>query len=309
MQKLEEVTPTPIASLSVPWSLPASASDKQRRLALAEWIISPGNPLPARVMANRLWHYHFGTGIVNTPSDFGFNGGKPSHSELLNWLASEFQQNGGRLKPLHKMIVLSATYRQQSTPQGKAKSDAEKIDAENRLLWKFPRRRLEAEALRDSILAICGNLDLRMSGPGYDLWKYSNYVVVFEPQEKLPADAYRRMVYQFKPRTQQDMTFGAFDCPDGTLTIPRRNTSTTALQALNLLNSAFMLDQSKKLAERLVNEAGKDPAKQVERAFLLALGRSPKSNELTASVKVIHEHGLAAFCRALLNTNELVFID
>ena len=264
MQKLDEVTPTVISSLSVPWSLPVSASDKQRRLALAEWIVSPGNPLPARVMVNRLWHYHFGTGIVNTPSDFGFNGGRPSHPELLDWLAAEFQQNGGHLKPLHRMIVLSATYRQQSTAQGKAKSDAEKIDADNRLLWKFPRRRLEAEALRDSILAICGNLDLRMGGPGYDLWKYSNYVVVFEPQEKLPADAYRRMVYQFKPRTQQDMTFGAFDCPDGTLTIPRRNSSTTALQALNLLNSAFMLDQSKKLAERLINEAGKEPGKQVE---------------------------------------------
>jgi hypothetical protein len=309
MQKLDEVSPTAITSLNVPINVKASSTDAERRLALANWITDPANPLPARVMANRLWHYHFGTGIVNTPSDFGFNGGKPSHPQLLDWLAAEFHSNGGRLKPLHRLIVLSATYRQASISPTVQQRLASSKDADNRLLWHFPRRRLEAEIVRDSILVITGKLNLKMGGPGYDLWKYSNYVLVFEPVDPLPAEAYRRMVYQFKPRTQQDMTFGAFDCPDGTMTIPRRNTSTTALQALNLLNSAFMLDQSKAFAERVVADVGTDATAQVNRCFQLAFVREPNAKELTASVAVVKQHGLAAFCRALLNTNELVFVD
>ncbi len=309
MQKLDEVSPTAITSLNVPMNVKAVSSDAERRLALANWITDPNNPLPARVMVNRLWHYHFGTGIVNTPSDLGFNGGKPSHPQLLDWLAAEFQNNGGRLKPLHRMIVLSATYRQASITTREQERLGSSKDAENRLLWQFPRRRLEAEIVRDSILSITGRLNLKMGGPGYDLWKYSNYVVVFEPVEPLPAEAYRRMVYQFKPRTQQDLTFGAFDCPDGTMTMPRRNTSTTALQALNLLNSAFMLDQSKAFAERLTSDVGVDATAQVTRCFQLAFIREPTKKELAASVAVVKQHGLAAFCRALLNTNELVFVD
>jgi hypothetical protein len=309
MQKLDEVSPTAITSLNVPINVKASSTDAERRLALANWITDPANPLPARVMANRLWHYHFGTGIVNTPSDFGFNGGKPSHPQLLDWLAAEFHSNGGRLKPLHRLIVLSATYRQASISPTVQQRLGSSKDADNRLLWHFPRRRLEAEIVRDSILVITGKLNLKMGGPGYDLWKYSNYVLVFEPVDPLPVEAYRRMVYQFKPRTQQDMTFGAFDCPDGTMTIPRRNTSTTALQALNLLNSAFMLDQSKAFAERVVADVGTDATAQVNRCFQLAFVREPNAKELTASVAVVKQHGLAAFCRALLNTNELVFVD
>lgn len=309
MQKLDEVSPTAIASLNVPINVKSGSSDVERRLALANWIADANNPLPARVMVNRLWHYHFGTGIVNTPSDFGFNGGKPSHPQLLDWLAAEFQSIGGRLKPLHRLIVLSATYRQASITPTEQQRLASSKDADNRLLWQFPRRRLEAEIVRDSILAITGKLNLKMCGPGYDLWKYSNYVLVFEPVDPLPAEAYRRMVYQFKPRTQQDMTFGAFDCPDGTMTIPRRNTSTTALQALNLLNSAFILDQSNTFAERVVADVGADATTQVNRCFQLAFVREPSAKELAASVAVVKQHGLAAFCRAMLNTNELVFVD
>ncbi|MFO0815394.1 MAG: DUF1549 domain-containing protein [Gemmatales bacterium] len=308
MQKLEEVQPAALSAIEVAISLPPYGSESDRRLGLARWITNSLNPLPARVMVNRLWHYHFGTGLVNTPSDFGFNGGKPSHPELLDWLAAEFQSNGGRLKPLHRLIVLSATYRQSSSPIETMRQRATMVDADNRLLWHFPRKRLEAEIVRDTILSVSGNLDLTMGGPGYDLWKYSNYVVVFEPHDPLPKDAYRRMVYQFKPRTQQDLTFGAFDCPDGTQTTPRRNTSTTALQALNLLNSSFMLEQSNVFATRLKKEAN-DANEQVKRGFQLAYNRLPTERELAASVAVVKQHGLPTFCRALLNANELIYVD
>ncbi len=309
LQKLEEVAPATIESLGRSLKLENSATDANRRKALAEWIADVRNPLPARVMVNRLWHYHFGCGIVGTPSDFGFNGQRPSHPELLDYLSAEFQANGGRCKPIHRLIVLSQTYRQASVADDATRVRAEKVDAENRLLWRAPRRRLEAEALRDATLMVCGNLDLRMGGPGYDLWDYSNYVVVFKPKHPLPADAYRRMVYQFKPRTQQDATFGAFDCPDATLTMPRRNVSTTALQALNLLNSPFMLDQSKVLADRLRKEAGSTVDAQVIRGFLLALGRSASDKESAQARDVVEKHGLETFCRALLNANEFLFID
>src|SRR5207248_7054201 len=153
----------------------------------------------------RLWHYHFGQGIVATPSDFGFNGDRPSHPELLDWLAGEYTRNGWRSKPLHRMMMLSSTYRQSSktNPRGLA------ADQQNRLLWRMTPRRLEAESVRDAVLASSGSLDLRMGGPGYELWeKNTNYVVVFKPKEKLGAEEFRRMVYQFKPRSQQDPTFG-----------------------------------------------------------------------------------------------------
>jgi hypothetical protein len=246
---------------------------------------------------------------VNTPSDFGFNGGRPSHPELLDWLAAEFQARGGKLKPLHRMVVLSRTYRQSSIAGEALRRRGEALDADNRLVWRFPRRRLEAEALRDSILAVCGNLDLRMGGPGYDLWDYSNYVVVFKAKDSLPADAYRRMVYQFKPRTQQDSTFGAFDCPDAALTMPRRNVSTTPLQALNLLNSRFMIEQAGRLALRLEKEASSGPGSQVRLGFLLALGRAPTDLEQAVSEKLVYDHGLTVLCRVLLNTNEFLFVD
>jgi hypothetical protein len=256
-------------------------------------------------MVNRLWHYHFGQGIVRTPSDFGYNGDRPAHPELLDWLAAEFQANGWRLKPLHKLIVLSSTYRQAS----RVNSAARKVDADCRLLWRYPPRRLEAEALRDGILQVSGSLNPRMGGPGYHLWEYSGYVIVFKPRSLLGPEEFRRMIYQFKPRTQQDETFGLFDCPDATLTMPRRNVSTTALQALNLLNGAFVQDQSKRFAARLRREAGTDPARQVERAFGLVFGRNPSASEARAAMTLVQEHGLLMFCRALYNANELMYLE
>ena len=289
----------------LPLELPASAPEGQRRAALARWIGDQANPLPARVMVNRVWHYHFGQGIVATPGDFGYNGSPPSHPELLDWLASRYIAEGWRLKPLHRLIVLSATYRQSS----RLDAGAQFVDRQNRLLWRMPPRRLEAESIRDAILACSGCLDQTMGGPGYNIWeKNTNYVAVYQPRGELGPETFRRMVYQFKPRSQQDTTFGVFDCPDAALVVPRRNTSTTALQALNLLNSKFIIQQAALFAERLQTEAGADPARQAERGFEMALGRTPSPSERGAAEALISSHGTPAFCRALYNANEFVYV-
>ena len=301
----DEVAPSALASVRPALTIDTKTPEGERRRALADWIGHRENPLPARVMVNRIWHHHFGRGLVSTPSDFGFNGDRPSHPELLDWLASEFLANGGRMKPLHRLIVLSSTYRQSSRLDDRAQA----TDGENRLLWRMSPTRLEAEAIRDAILAVNGRLDLRMGGPGYSLWEpNTNYVVVFKPLADLGPDTARRMVYQFKPRSQADPTFGAFDCPDAALVVPHRNRSTTALQALNLLNSRFILAESAAFAERLRREAGEDPAAQTTRAFRLALGRAPTDEERSAASELIRQHGAPAFCRALYNANEFVFV-
>ncbi len=305
MQKLDEVGPSGVAAVRPTFTIQANATERERRLALAEWVASPGNPLTARVLVNRVWQWHFGQGLVRTPSDFGANGDRPSHPELLDWLAADFIDGGWRLKRLHRLIVLSAAYRQSAAPNPKAQA----LDAGNRLLWRHPPRRLEAEAIRDTMLQVSGAIDRRMGGPGYHLWDYSGYVIVFKPKEVLGPEAFRRMVYQFKPRLQQDGTFGAFDCPDATATAPRRNVSTTALQALNLLNDPFVHGQAQRFAERLRREAGADPGAQVRRAFRLAFGRGPSAQEAQASQRLVREHGLAVLCRLLFNANEFVFVN
>ena len=297
--------PATVAAIHPALVLDPQAPEAERRAALARWIADPANPLPARVMVNRVWHYHFGRGIVATPSDFGFNGAAPSHPELLDWLASAYIAGGWRLKPIHRLIVTSAVYRQSSRLDPKAQG----IDRDNRLLWRMTPRRLEAESIRDAILAASGRLDTRMGGPGYNIWEpNTNYVAVYKPRAELGPDAFRRMVYQFKPRSQPDPTFGAFDCPDAALVAPRRNVSTTALQALNLLNSRFVIQQATYFAQRLEAEAGPDPARQAERGFRLAFGREPSPSERNAAVALIGSHGSAAFCRALYNANEFVYV-
>ena len=256
-------------------------------------------------MVNRVWYHHFGQGIVATPSDFGYNGGRPTHPELLDWLAWNYIAGGWRQKPLHRLIVLSATYRQSS----RLDAGAEAIDRQNTLLWRNALRRLEAESIRDAILRCSGWLDPAMGGPGYNIWeKNTNYVAVYRPRGELGADTFRRMVYQFKPRSQQDPTFGAFDCPDAALVAPRRNASTTALQALNLLNSEFMLHQAALLARRLQHESGPEPALQVDRGFALAFNRSPFS--LRAPSRPLPSSALPALRPSvvLFNANEFVFV-
>jgi uncharacterized protein DUF1553 len=304
MQELEIVGPGTLSAIGPKISIGAGASESQRRRALAEWIGHADNPLPARVMVNRLWHWHFGQGIVRTPSDFGYNGDRPSHPALLDWLAAELHAAGGRLKHIHRLIVLSSAYRQ----TGRNDPRAAGIDAGNRLLWRSPARRLEAEAIRDSMLYVSGALDTHMGGPGYQLWKYSGYVIVFKLKSKLGPEEFRRMVYQFKPRLQQDGTFDAFDCPDATATTPKRNVSTTPFQALNLLNDPFVLDQAERFAARLKREAGAAESEQVRRAFRLALGRSPSAVEAAAGETLVRDHGLALLCRALFNANEFVWV-
>jgi hypothetical protein len=280
--------------------------ESDRRRALADWIAVRENPLTARVIVNRLWHYHFGSGLVTTPSDFGLNGGRPSHPELLDWLASELVERQWSLKAIHRLICTSATYRQ----SGVANSKAISVDAEARWLWRFPPRRLEAEALRDSILAVSGMLNFRMGGPGFDLFEPNdNYVKVYRSKRDPEADTWRRMVYQSKPRMQLENVFGGFDCPDAGQAAPRRTSSTTPLQALSLYNSLFLVRQADLLAGRLEREGGKEAATRVERAFRLVFGRPPSTEESSKAQALAAGHGWSAFCRALLNANEFVRID
>lgn len=285
--------------------LAADASEQQRRLALARWIGSPDNPLTARVIVNRVWHYHFGTGIVTTPSDFGKNGGQPSHPALLDWLAGQFMENGWSLKWLHRQILLSATWRQSSRPRTAALAR----DADSRWLWRFPPRRLEAEAIRDCILQLSGKLNPQAGGPGFLLFEIDRENVHhYFPLEEFNEEHFRRMVYMTKIRQEQDGVFGVFDCPDGGQTIPDRNRSTTPLQALNLFNSKFMLEQAGFLASRLEAEAGDDLRDQIGLAFRLACSRQPTALELERAVDLVERYGLRAFCRALMNSNEFLFV-
>lgn len=304
MQPREVVAPGTLAVFR-PLTLATNTAERERRVRLADWVADPENPLTARVWVNRLWQHHFGAGLVETPNDFGKNGARPSHPALLDWLASELVARGWSTKAIQRLILTSATWRQSATPRAEALD----VDAANRLLWRFPPRRLEAEAIRDTILAVSGNLDLTPGGPSFYLHEVDRENVYhYHPKEAFgPAEA-RRMVYAFKVRMEQDGVFGAFDCPDGSLVAPRRSVSTTPLQALNLFNSAFMVHQAEQFARRLELEAGPDPAAQAERGWQLAFNRPPAPVELDESVRLAKAHGVSALCRALLNASELLWI-
>ena len=309
-QPREEVAPGSLTKFGPAWQLPTDASEADRRRSLADWIASATNPLTARVIVNRLWHHHFGTGIVDTPSDFGVNGGVPSHPALLDWLASELADptdpaDRWRLKRIHRMIVTSRAYRQTSL----ARSDALAADSGARLLWRYPPRRLEAEPRRDAILAVSGSLNPTMRGPGFDLFEpNTNYVKVYNTKTTFTDDDFRRMVYQSKPRAELDSFFGAFDCPDAGQVQPHRTVSTTPLQALNMLNGAFLLDQANRFAARVEREVGSDPSRRVSRAFELAFGRKATDKELAAGTSLVTAHGLPILCRSLYNASEFITI-
>ncbi|MEE3220916.1 MAG: DUF1553 domain-containing protein, partial [Planctomycetota bacterium] len=256
------------------------------------------------VMVYRVWQWHFGRGLVDSASDFGLNGSRPSHPELLDRLAHDFIAGGWSIKRLHCQILYSATFQQ----SGRIVPAAKRIDADCRLMWRFPSRRLEAEAIRDSILAVSGKLNLKMGGPGFDFFKTRGGLSGFPPVEDFGPNQLRRMIYAHRIRMELVPVFGAFDCPDAGQAAPQRTRSTTAIQALNLFNSKFVVRQSQVFADRVRREVGNDAGRGVERAWRLALGRQPTRGEAAAAMKTAREHGLQTVCRVLLNCNEFLFI-
>jgi len=298
-----EVTPSVPEVLGIV-RLPADAPEPERRHALAQWLTQPDQALIARVMVNRIWQGHFGTGLVDTPSDFGRTGSRPSHPGLLDRLAREFIANGGSAKHLHRLIVLSSTYRQSS---GHRKAAAA-LDAEARLLWRYPPRRLSSEPIRDAMLAVAGELNRQRGGRGFDLFDQRGGLSGFKPVESFPANGLRRMIYAHKVRREPEAVFGAFDCPDAGQSTSRRRESTTPIQALNLWNSRFTLERSAALARRVRHEAGARPQNQVQRAFLLALSRPATPAEEQEALEALRGQDLEVLCRALFNSNEFLFI-
>jgi len=300
----DEVTPGALAKF-VSLKIDAKTPEQKRRLALADWIVGDTNPLARRVIVNRIWQHHFGTGLVDTPNDFGRNGVAPSHPQLLDWLASILVSDGWSLKKLHRRILLTQTWQQSSRPR----AEALKVDAASRLLWRFPTRRLEAEAIRDTMLQTTGVLDLKMGGPGFSGFEVQmeNVRHFFPKKNYGPAD-WRRMIYMTKVRQEQESVFGAFDCPDASQGVPKRSRSTTPLQALNLLNSAFVMQQADLFAKRLENDAGPTPAAQAARAFELCFNRTATADETKDATAFIKAEGLNQFARAMLNANEFVFV-
>jgi hypothetical protein len=287
------------------FGLPADASDGQRRLALADWITRANRPLLARVIVNRLWHYHFGSGIVETPNDFGFNGARPSHRELLDALAKEFLAGGMKLKSLHRLIVTSSVYRQSTQPR----EDGISKDASNRFLWRYPVRRLDGESARDSMLQIAGLLDKRLWGPGYvDVdYKDINGTTYYVPKVQEPPECFRRTVYRFNPRCERVSMLDVLDCPDPSATAPKRAMTTTPLQALSLLNSSFVFQMSDALVERWTQAGASDAA--IVGMFQSVLLRDPTSEEMLQAQGLVAEHGLRALARALWNSNEFLVLD
>ncbi|MFN0100608.1 MAG: PSD1 and planctomycete cytochrome C domain-containing protein [Bryobacteraceae bacterium] len=303
----EEVFPGALSAAGhrpASFGLDASAPDSARRNALADWITDAKNPLTARVIVNRVWYSHFGNGIVNTPSDFGLMGDRPSHPELLDWLAVSFMENGWSLKWLQRQIVSSQAYRQSSAMNEKAFG----VDADNRLLWRMPLRRMDAETLRDSMLAVTGSLNMERGGPSYLLQKKGGGgSYIYDVLDNDGPPVWRRAVYRFVVRGGGRIFMDSFDCPDPSVATPQRSNSNTPVQALTLLNNSFVLRQSERMAERVRNEAGGQAAAQVTRAYSLLYGRAPSERELSAGVAFIGRHSLAAYARVLFNTNEFLY--
>ncbi len=279
-----------------------------RRVALATWIANPRNPLTWRSIVNRVWHYHFGRGIVDTPNDFGANGSMPTHPELLDWLAANFRDGRQSLKDLHRLILTSSVYQQTS----RANPAAQQVDSDNRRLWRMNRTRLDAESVRDSILAIAGRLQFTMGGPGFEPFQFKDdHSPVYDYEIPAQSDhptTRRRTVYRFIVRSVPHPFLDCLDCADPNSNTPVRNTTLTALQALALLNDAFVIRQAEHFAARL-QQASDKPVEQLNHAYRLTLGRLPDANERQRWKRYIEKHGLANACRLLSNTNEFVFVD
>jgi len=321
-----------IPNVNPRFDLSPEHSESDRRVALARWLTRDDNPLTWRSIVNRVWQYHFGRGIVDSPNDFGRMGQKPSHPELLDWLAAEFRDNGQSIKQMHRTILCSATYRQTSTtkrtgafsakhPPGRSgkrapsplsRGAASRIDASNRLLWRMNRRKLEAEAIRDSILLVAGRLDTKMYGPGFRdfVLERPQHSPHYEYHKHDPNDpaTHRRSIYRFIVRSQPQPLMDTLDCADPSLIVGKRNETITALQALALLNSRFVVAMSEQFAERL-KQARSQPREQISSAVEIALGRKATENELDALTTYAQQHGSANACRLILNLNEFSFVD
>jgi hypothetical protein len=302
---------------------------------LAEWIASKDNPMTARVFVNRIWQHHFGRGIVRTPNDFGLQGMKPTHPELLDWLASEFVLpsplggegpgvRGWSLKHMHRLILTSNAYRMSSRTTPDAEKLGTKLDVANDLFWRFDMRRLSAEEIRDSILAVSGNLNLKMAGPGiYPPIPKEVLAGQSVPGRGWPVsnaeEAARRSVYVHVKRSLLLPLLEAFDLAEPDRTTPVRFTSTVPTQALTLLNGEFLNTQARTFAERLKKEAGKDVSAQVRLALHLATSRQPTDAEVRRGIGLIEalqredgvtaDAALQAFCLVVLNLNEFVYLD
>ncbi len=294
---------------------PPGVNSSGRRSALARWLSDPANPLTARVMANRIWHHQFGRGIVGTPSDFGVMGDRPTHRELLDWLAATFVADGWSVKSMQKRIMLSKTWQQSAA----YREEAAAADPENKLLWRAHRRRLEGEVIRDSMLAVSGQLNTKMFGPG-----------VFPPlppgmttrggwlKQEDAADAQRRSVYIFVRRNTRYPMLETFDMPDTHESCGRRNTTVTPTQALGLLNDELVLGWARGLAQRVKNDTGLTDAAQVDRAWKLVYGRTPAEDERTSAVAFLarqqeiagsRDRALVDLCQMLLNSNEFLYLN
>jgi hypothetical protein len=319
-----------------------------RRLAFARWLTSGTNPLVARVLVNRVWLHHFGRGLVGTPSDFGIMGERPTHPELLDWLASDFAEHGWRLKRLHKLIMTSTAYRQSSHRN----SVGDERDPENRLYWRKPVQRLDAEAIRDAVLAASGALNKAMYGPPVPVRPDVHGQIVVgvdktEGDNKMPVDVdlkgeeFRRAIYIQVRRSRPLAMLHAFDAPVMEVNCERRQSSTVPTQSLMLMNSQFILDQAARFAGRLEREAGNDRAQQVNRAWQLAFNRTPSESEAADSLNFLSRQveylkalpekqeekpkkeekakpaakptpemqALTDLCQALLSANEFLYVD
>jgi hypothetical protein len=310
--------PREVATPAVPAALlvgknPDFAVPGKRREALARWLTAPDNPLTARVLVNRVWGWHFGQGLVRTPNDFGWQGERPTHPELLDWLAGDFRENGWSLKHLHRRILLSSAYQMQSVANERGLA----VDPSNRLLWHFPRRRLEGEAIRDSLLACSGTLNHSAFGPAVvPPLSRQELAGLFDSKGKWPVtkDASqhtRRSVYLLVRRTFIYPLFSAFDPPEVMTSCPCRTPTVVPTQALTLLNSPLVREQAAAFADRLRRECGNDPEKLAARAFLLAFGRPASATEKERAIGFLEHRpdALEDLCLALFNANEFIYLD
>ncbi|MFN8707496.1 MAG: PSD1 and planctomycete cytochrome C domain-containing protein [Planctomyces sp.] len=309
-QNGEPVGPRPLSILTADTVKELSQETPQPRTQLADWLVSPQNPLTARVIVNRIWQQHFGNGIVRTANDFGTHGERPSHPELLDWLAGELIRGGWRMKSIHRMIVLSATYRQGS--QSISREISSRDDPDNRLLWQMPRRRLTAEEIRDSMLSVSGRLNRKAGGPSVMVPVAPELVqLLYKPDQwKTPSDPKendRRSIYLIAKRNLRLPFMEAFDAPALLQSCARRESSTHAPQALELLNGTLSNDLAKAFADRLTKECGTDAPELIRRGFQLAAGRLPSDHEQTLSEEFLREQPLEEFTLALFNLNDFLY--